>query len=206
MLKKIAALLLVMIVAQTGLGAVAESTEGPRILVAYYSRWADIEPTDLDGYSSATLRVNNTAQLAEQLAGMTGGDLFEIQVERNYPLFHSENSAIAREEKDADARPLLLTSAENFDQYDVIILGYPIWWYTAPMAIRSFLEAYDFTGKTILPFCTSIEVAVEEESMADIARLCQEAVIGSGLTIRNGAGDHTEDLLQWLTENGISVQ
>lgn len=206
MLKKIAALLLVMIVAQTGLGAVAESTEGPRILVAYYSRWADIEPTDLDGYSSATLRVNNTAQLAEQLAGMTGGDLFEIRVERNYPLFHSENSAIAREEKDADARPLLLTSAENFDQYDVIILGYPIWWYTAPMAIRSFLEAYDFTGKTILPFCTSIEVAVEEESMADIARLCQEAVIGSGLTIRNGAGDHTEDLLQWLTENGISVQ
>ena len=204
-MKKVSVLLLVMCLCMTMLPVFAEAEENPRILIAYYSRWADIEPTDLDGYSSATPRVNNTAQLALRLQTLTGGDLFEIQVDREYPLIHSENSAIAKEEKDADTRLPLLTSVEGIDQYDVIILGYPIWWYTAPMAIRSFLDAYDFSGKTILPYCTSIEVGVDEESMSDIARLCPDAILGSGLTVRNGSGDHTDELIGWLNENGLAV-
>ena len=204
-MKKILELLLAVCLWLVILPAAAEQAESPRVLVAYYSRWADIEPTDLDGYSSATPRTNNTAQLALQLQELTGGDLFEIRVDREYPLIHSENSAIAKEEKDADTRLPLLTAVENMDQYDVIILGYPIWWYTAPMAVRSFLGAYDFGGKTILPFCTSIEVSVDEESMSDIERLCPDAVLGTGLTIRNGSEDHTDELIQWLKDNGIAV-
>ena len=205
-MRKVWCLLLIAILLMGCCFALGESSDSPRILIVYYSRWADIEPTELDGYSSATLRVNNTAQLAAQLQSLTGGDLFEIQVDREYPLIHSENSTIAKEEKDADARLTLLTTVENMNQYDVVILGYPIWWYTAPMAIRSFLDSYDFSGKTILPFCTSIEVSVEEESMDDIARLCPDAVLGTGLTIRNGAGDHTEELIRWLKDNGFAVQ
>ena len=203
-MKKLLAVLLIAMLVLPML-SLAETESAPRILIAYYSRWADIEPTDLDGYSSATLRVNNTFQLAQQMQALTGADLFEITVDREYPLLHSENSAIAREEKEEDARPALLPAVENMDQYDIIILGYPIWWYTAPMAIRSFLEAYDFSGKTILPYCTSIEVSVDEESIDDIRSLCPDSILGSGLTIRNGNGDHTNEIKDWLTENGVPV-
>ena len=91
---------------------------------------------------------------------------------------------------------------ENMEDYDVILLGYPIWWHTAPMAVNTFLESYDLTGKTILPFCTSGGSGIEE-SMPDIQRLGQSrgASVGSGLTANSL---NREEITQWLTQNGIS--
>lgn len=109
----------------------------------------------------------------------------------------------ARQELDSDARPALPSTDESMEDYDAILVGYPIWWHTEPMAINTFLESYDLTGKTILPFCTSGGSGIEE-SMPDMRRIgeAQGAVVGTGLTA------HSLDegvIISWLQENGINL-
>ena len=109
-----------------------------KILVAYFS-WG-----------------GTTHYLAENIAEQTGGTLFRIETATPYPTDYNECTEVAREELDNGTRPELGTSVENFDEYDVVFVGCPVWWHTAPMAIWSFLESseYDFTDKIIVPFCT----------------------------------------------------
>lgn len=148
--------------------------EPSHILIAYFT-WADntvIEDADasiqsaLDHYSnmgdsasgvdavaSASLLVpGNTAVMASFIQQRVGGDLFSIQVEEPYPSNYDDCLDRAADELDDEARPALKTHVENMAQYDVVFLGMPNWWYSCPMAIKSFLEAYDFSGKTIVPF------------------------------------------------------
>lgn len=175
------------------------------ILIAYFSRAQEIYKTDLDGYSAATPRMNNTELLAQMIRQKTGADLFQIQTEQVYPVDHSENSEIAGREKDENARPVLTTHVENMAQYDVVILGYPIWWYTAPMAIRTFLEEYDFAGKRIVPYATSLGAGIGE-SIRDIEGLCPNAEVAEGLLITNGSEGCDEAVTQWLTELGLYME
>lgn len=185
-------------------GAALPGEEQPHILIAYFSRAQEIYPTDLDGYSAATPRVNNTELLALKLQELTGADLFQIQTERVYPVEHSANSEIAGREKEEDARPVLVTHVENMELYDTILLGYPLWWYTAPMAVRTFLEEYDFSGKRIVPYATSLGAGISE-SLSDIARLCPDAVVEEGLLVTNGSADRTDELTQWLERLNIAM-
>lgn len=92
-------------------GAASPGEEQLHILIAYFSRAQEIYPTDLDGYSAATPRVNNTELLALKLQDLTGADLFQIQTERVYPVEHRENSEIAGREKEEDARPALVNGS-----------------------------------------------------------------------------------------------
>ena len=118
-----------------------------------------------------------------------------------YPDSYQETVDRAREELDQNARPDLSSTVPNMADYDVIILGYPIWWHTEPMAINTFLESYDLTGKTILPFCTSGGSSIEE-SMPDLRQIAHSsgAVVGTGLT----ANSLTErEIDSWLSSNGI---
>ena len=179
--------------------------EGQKVLVAYFSRAREIMQTDLDGYTTATPRANNTEQIARKIAELTGGELFEIQTEQVYPLLHSENSEIAGREKEADARPMLTSRVADMAQFDTVILGYPLWWYTAPMAVRTFLEAYDFSGKTILPFATSLGAGMEE-SLSDIQRLCPDAQIGEGLLLTNGQEDRSGEIETWLERQNLIAE
>lgn len=154
-----------------------------RILVAYFSK------------------TGNTREAAVQIQAAAGGDLFEITVADPYPDSYQETVDRAREELDQNARPALSSTVPNMADYDVIILGYPIWWHTEPMAINTFLESYDLTGKTILPFCTSGGSSIEE-SMPDLRQIAQSrgAVVGTGLT----ANSLTEsEIDSWLSSNGI---
>lgn len=84
----------------------------------------------------------------------TRGELFRIETEKTYPSDYDELVDYGREEPDEDSRPTLSSHVENMDEYDVVFLGYPNWWFDMPMAVYSFLDEYDFSGKTNIPFCT----------------------------------------------------
>ena len=114
--------------------------------------------TTLVAYFSAS-EAHVTAQVAKTLAEATDADLFEIVPEQIYTAddlnWKDEQSRSTIEMKDSTARPAIASKVENMAQYNTIYVGYPIWWYTAPRIINTFLEQYDLTGKTIIPFATS---------------------------------------------------
>lgn len=130
------------------------------ILIAYFT-WADNtqvenpDAVDVDATTSASvLPPSNAAKIAGWIRERTGGDLFSIIVEEPYSSDYDECLDRAADEKAWDARPTLVSHVENMDQYDMVFIGFPNWWYTVPMAIHSFLEEYDFDGKTVIPFVT----------------------------------------------------
>ena len=110
----------------------------------------------LVAYFSAT---GTTRKVSEEIARLSDGELFEIEAQEPYTVedlnWMDTKSRSTLEMKDASARPAIAKTAPNMDAYDTVILGYPIWWGAAPRIIDTFLESYDFSGKTIYPFCTS---------------------------------------------------
>lgn len=144
-MKKILALLAVvgMVFAFGQSAAFAQS----KILVAYFSRVGN-------EYGVGNITKGNTAIVAEIIAQKLGADLFEIKTVQSYPLDYDECTKVASREKAAKARPALSTSVNNFAQYDIIFVGAGIWYGDYPMAVYTFLESYDFSGKTIVPFVT----------------------------------------------------
>lgn len=156
----------------------AAAGDGQNILIAYFT-WAENTVVDdqetviqgaLDHYqsvgdtakydgadavSSASVVVpGNTAQIAGWIQERTGGDLFSIVVAEPYSSDYDACLDRAADEKANNARPQLVNHLENMEDYDIVFLGFPNWWYTVPMAVHSFLEEYDFSGKTVVPFCT----------------------------------------------------
>lgn len=136
-----------------------EEYSDTKILIAYFT-WAENthvenpEAVDVDATTSASvLPPGNTAKMANWIRERVGGDLFSIVVVEPYSDDYDECLDRAADEKAENARPELVNHVENMQEYDVIFLGFPNWWYTAPMAIFSFIEEYDLSGKTIIPFC-----------------------------------------------------
>ena len=131
------------------------STEDGKILIAYFSAG---ENSDVDAVSSASVTtVDGEAKgrlraVADMIQAETGGELFSIQTSVKYPGDGGELIDYAAEEQDEDARPELTSHIENPDDYDVIFVGFPTWWYDMPQALYSFFDEYDFSGKTIVPF------------------------------------------------------
>lgn len=160
----------------------SEQLQNKKILVAYFS-WS-----------------GHTRKVAEQIHKEVGGDIFEIKTVKEYPKDHENTSKIAKKEQDENLRPQLSGQLPDMSKYDIIILGYPIWWYTAPMAINTFLESSDVKGKTILPFCTTGGTEIDQ-SVADIRKLVKNATVNDGLTILNA--DDLVDLDPWLKKSGI---
>lgn len=172
-----------------------------KILIAYFSL-ADIVPEGADASAHATPKIGNTESAALELQRQIGGDLFAIKTVQAYPVNHRECSAIAEKEMRSDARPKLSAHVNNMDDYDTVYIGYPIWWYQEPMAIRSFLEEYDFSGKTIIPFCTSFGASVEK-SEENIKALCPDSSVLKGVTLYTGENTFSEPIAKWLVEIGM---
>lgn len=129
---------------------------GTNILVAYFS-WADnaVLADDVDAVASpSVVPPGNVQQLAGWVQEETGGDLFSIQVTDPYPSDWDACLSRANEERGDNARPELTGNVENLDQYDTVFLGYPNWWYGVPMALLSFLEENDLSGKQVYLFCS----------------------------------------------------
>ena len=119
-----------------------------KVLVAYFSRTGE-------QYDVGNISEGNTAIVAKIIADKTGGDLFEIKVKTdNYPKDYTELTEFAKKEKQQDARPEIIGKVENFAEYDTIFIGFPVWWGDKPMPVYTFMDSYDFNGKSIAPFCT----------------------------------------------------
>ncbi|MCM1330570.1 MAG: flavodoxin, partial [Ruminococcus sp.] len=147
--------------------------------------------------------IGNTEYAAMEIQRQTGGDLFAIKTVKDYPVSHSECSEIAEKEMRTDERPELSSHLENMDEYDVVYIGYPIWWYAEPMAIRSFIEEYDFSGKTVIPFCTTLGAGIGK-SEKNIADLADGAAVLEGITLRSERQDFGDDIALWLSDIGMA--
>lgn len=150
-------------------------------LVAYYSR----KGQNYVNGKIVELAVGNTAVIAKKIQELTGNDLFEIDTMKQYPINYMETTRVAKNELNADARPELTNTIDNMDEYDTIYLGYPNWWGTFPMAVFTFLESYDFSGKTIIPFCTHEGSGMG--GLSDIQLLCPESKVDRGIAIKGSA-------------------
>ena len=125
----------------------ARAKKTGKILIAYFSRAEE-------NYHVGVINEGNTAKFAREIAAQTGGDLFEIVPTVPYPSGYNETLSIATEERNSGARPEIAKTVSNFQQYDTIFIGYPIWWGDLPMILHTFMESYDWSGKVVIPFCT----------------------------------------------------
>lgn len=184
--------------------------QGSNILVAYFSRVGNTVWEDgVDVVTSASLNVvngefaGNAQLLAQMTQTVTGGDLFLIQTVDTYPSDYRETTDVASVEQSDNARPALASHVSNMDQYDTIVLIYPNWWGTLPQALYTFLEEYDFSGKTILPLCTH-EGSRMGSSERAITGLCPDATLLDGLDVRGGnAASAQSDVETWINNSGI---
>jgi len=148
----------------------------------------------------------NTREIAKQIHQRVGGDLFEIECVTPYSQDYNTVLKEAQRDLRAQARPPLKTHVANMEQYDVIILGYPNWWATIPMSIATFLEEYNFSGKTIIPF-SSHGGGRLGQSLTDIAKLAPNAKLGDALSVHySGGSSLPKDITAWLRKNGIAAK
>lgn len=155
------------------------TTDDSKILIAYFSR------------------SGNTEEIANQSNELVSGTLVKIETVEPYPDSYSETVDIAQQELEQNARPAIQNLNIDMNDYDTIFIGYPIWWHNAPMAVYTFLESYDFTGKTVIPFCTSGGSDIDE-SLSGIEAAVSGATLLEGLTANDSS-----DVQSWLENIGI---
>ncbi|MBQ9534417.1 MAG: NAD(P)H-dependent oxidoreductase [Clostridia bacterium] len=161
---------------------------GGKVLIAFFS-WG-----------------GNTRGVAREIQKQTGADMFEITLVQPYSTSYNTVLMEAQEDQHKGARPEIADLPTDIDGYDVILLGYPNWWASVPMPIASFLEMYDFSGKTIVPFC-SHGGGRFGQSLTAIAKLAPDAVMGEGLSVHySGGSTLPDDVSAWLSTNGIERQ
>ena len=169
-----------------------------KTLVVYFSRTGE-------NYGVGNIEKGNTHIIADMIAEKENADTFEITTVNKYPETYDECTEVAKKEKEENARPELVGTVENMEQYDTVFIGYPIWWSDMPMAVYTFLEAYDFSGKTIIPFCTH-EGSGISSTPSSIQSICPNAkVITDGFEIRgrvaqNSQDDAKSEVESWLAE------
>ena len=153
-----------------------------KILIAYFSLKGE---TYVNGRLEMR-SVGNTEVIAGKIEALTHGNLFHIETVELYPAGYYATTEKAQEEQRRKARPRLTAEVENMEQYDTVFLGYPNWWGTMPMAVFTFLESYDFSGKKIIPFCTH-EGSGFGHSVEDLKKACPRADVRQGVAIRGGS-------------------
>lgn len=152
-----------------------------KILIAYFS-WG-----------------GNTETVADYIAQLTHGDLFKIEPVNPYPTSYTPCTEVALEERDTNARPAIKDKVENWNDYDVIFIGCPVWWHEAPMIIHTFAESYDFSGKTVVPFCPYAST-YRDETLAKIVEITPAATHLEGFGARNR---NTSGISEWLNRIGM---
>ena len=183
-----------------------------KTLVVYFSKTV---PDGVDASTGATQvfdynerQMGATQWLAQQIADQTGADLHRITVaEDYYPVTYNELADFARAEKEAGTHPALTSRLTNLSDYKNVIIGTPVWWYTVPMPIYSFLDAYDLSGKNVMVFTTH-----EGSGLADAISVIRQqepsaTVNGSGFHIRgNQANSQTSAVTDWLKGLGFATK
>ena len=185
---------------QTDDTAQDKQTEGgSNMLVAYFSLAGE-------QYGVGVIEEGNTSIIAHMIAEQTGADLFEIEAVTPYPTSHSELLDVSRQEMANNARPEIAGTVDNMDDYDTIFIGYPNWWGDMPMIVYNFLESYDLSGKTIVPFCThgGSGLSNTEATIADITGgTMKDGFAIPGTTAQNDRDTARNEVTQWLKDGGF---
>lgn len=182
------------------------SRTGGKVLVTYFS----VPETDgVDASSGASRLVSdgklqgNTEYVATIISEATGGELFEIKTVHTYPGTHKELIDAAKKESEEDARPALATHIKNLNEYDVVFVGFPNWWYDMPQPLYTFFDEYDFSNKTIIPFCTHGGSRFSD-AIKTIREMEKSATVLDGYAIaRNRVGNSKDGILNWLEKIGM---
>lgn len=182
------------------------SRTGGKVLVAYFS----VPETDgVDASSGASRLVTdgklqgNTEYVATVISEATGGELFEIKTVHAYPGSHKALIDAAKKESDDNARPALATHIKNLKEYDVIFVGFPNWWYDMPKPLYTFFDEYDFSGKTVVPFCTHGGSRFSS-AIKTIREMEKNATVLDGYAIaRDRVGNSREGIVNWLERIGM---
>lgn len=169
-----------------------------KVLVAFFSHTGE-------NYGVGIISKGNTHIVAEMIAEETGGTLFEILPEKEYPKSYNACVEVAKKEKEAAARPAVKEDIA-VEEYDVIFLGYPNWWSDMPMVVYTFLEKHDWTGKTVIPFCTH-EGSGLSATERYVGAACKGATVGKGLamygtTAQNSCEEARKSVVKWLEKLG----
>ena len=177
----------------------ASARSDQRVLVVYFSR-AD-ENTGGVGY----IEKGNTKILAEMIAERTHGDLFEIKTVKPYPKEYRPATEAAKQEKEENARPEIVGEMPDLSKYDVVFLGYPIWWSDMPMPVYTFLDRENFAGKIILPFCTheGSGLSDTQRSIADVTKAdVREGFALQGHIAQKSPEEARTALYEWMSKQG----
>lgn len=185
-------------------------TSGSSVLVAYFSVMETDGVDTVAGASRVAVNgevLGNNQYIAQIIQRETGGDLFSIETVQEYPTTHEPLLDFAYEEKTENARPELATQIENLENYDVIFLGFPNWNADLPMPLYTFLESYDFSGKTIIPFTTHGGSGFSR-TIQTISELQPNAtVISDGLSIsRNSVSGAENEVVSWVNGLGLPTE
>lgn len=169
-------------------------------LVTYFSHAGE-------NYNVGVIEEGNTAKLAKVIAEQTGADLFEIVPVVDYPQSYDECLEVATAEQREGARPEYMGDVENWDQYDTVFIGYPIWWGEIPNIVYTFMENHDFSGKTVIPFNTH-EGSGQSHSQRDIENALPDATVLQGLAVRGTTAQNDADatakaVSDWLSGLGM---
>ena len=166
-------------------------------LIVYYSRKGE----NYWNGSIKNLSKGNTERVAEFIQNAVGGDLFEVETVKKYSDDYYECIDDAKQELREGARPELKKYMDSIDDYDTIFVGYPNWWGTMPMAMFTFLEHYDLSGKKIVPFCTN-EGSGMGSSERDLKKICKGATVEKGLSIHGAESAESENKAAvWAKKN-----
>ncbi len=187
-----------------------QSSSGSNILIAYFTRAENVylnnpDEIDIDATSSASLLLpGNAAIMANHIQSFIGGDLFSIVAEDLYPSDYESCLERVSKEQAENIHPALANHLNDIDDYDIIFLGYPNWGYSCPMAIFSFLEEYDFSGKTVIPFCTHGTGGLADTISDITASLPEDCTILKPIGIyRSDISDCDDEIAAWLSELGF---
>lgn len=194
--------------------AEAESSEAgaqSSLLVAYFSYAENAAlPDDVDASASASIQpwngalTGNTGVVADMIAQATGADLFSIRTVEQYPDTYDATLDQGQQEQSDGARPELATHLENLDSYDTIFLGFPNWWGDMPMAVYTFLDEVDLSGKTVIPFVTSGGSGFSN-TISTIQQMEPQATVQEGLSISGSSATGAQQQVEsWLSELGLA--
>ena len=163
-------------------------------LIAYYSRAGE----NYFGGKLEYVQVGNTEKVARHIASLMNGALYKIEEKTPYSMSYRECTAEAKRDRDGNIRPELLSLPQSISDFSIIYLGFPNYWGTMPMAVFTFLESFDFTGKTIRPFCTH-EGSDFGDSLRDLEKTAKGAYIENPIAIKGCLVDSSYDEIRaWL--------
>ena len=173
---------------------------GKKVLVVYFSRIGE-------QYSVGNITEGNTAIIAKMIADKTKGDLFEVKLKNDtYPAAYKALTEVALSEKKANARPEIADDVENFADYDVVFIGTPNWWADMPMALYTFIESHDWSGKIVAPFVThegsglsSIPSKIKAATKAEML----DGLAVYGHVAQNDREQAKEEVANWLKKLGF---